>query len=140
VVRGGDGMAGFAVRNPAGEVVKPYQWQATADYTDQVSPGGYYSVCIDNQFSRFASKLVNIYITVVKYDAWQRSGGEDVLRDVDHFGWGCSCGMSASADCTAFLSDPLQAVEVNQHSMRICVGINYRKKSRKTKTQDYAHR
>lgn len=69
-------MAGFAVRNPAGEVVKPYQWQATADYTDQVSPGGYYSVCIDNQFSRFASKLVNIYITVVKYDAWDKYAKE----------------------------------------------------------------
>jgi len=76
VVRGGDGMAGFAVRNPAGEVVKPYQWQATADYTDQVSPGGYYSVCIDNQFSRFAGKLVNIYITVVKYDAWDKYAKE----------------------------------------------------------------
>ncbi|EDV95661.1 GH15831 [Drosophila grimshawi] len=76
VVRGGDGMAGFAVRNPAGDVVKPYQWQATADYTDQVSPGGYYSVCIDNQFSRFASKLVNIYITVVKYDAWDKYAKE----------------------------------------------------------------
>jgi len=47
--------------------------------------------------------------------------------------------MSASADCTAFLSDPLQAVEVNQHSMRICVGINYRKKAAKQK-QDFAHR
>lgn len=76
VVRGGDGMAGFAVRNPAGQIVKPYQWQATADYTDQVSPGGYYSVCIDNQFSRFAGKLVNIYITVVKYDAWDKYAKE----------------------------------------------------------------
>lgn len=69
-------MAGFAVRNPAGTIVKPYQWQATADYTDQVSPGGYYSVCIDNQFSRFAGKLVNIYITVVKYDAWDKYAKE----------------------------------------------------------------
>ncbi|XP_075161639.1 p24 family member logjam [Haematobia irritans] len=76
VVRGGDGMAGFAVRNPSGAIVKPYQWQATADYTDQVSPGGYYSVCIDNQFSRFAGKLVNIYITVVKYDAWDKYAKE----------------------------------------------------------------
>uniref|UniRef100_A0A1A9VHB6 GOLD domain-containing protein n=3 Tax=Glossina TaxID=44049 RepID=A0A1A9VHB6_GLOAU len=76
VVRGGDGMAGFAVRNPHGQIVKPYQWQATADYTDEVSPGGYYSVCIDNQFSRFAGKLVNIYITVVKYDAWDKYAKE----------------------------------------------------------------
>ncbi|XP_055382654.1 transmembrane emp24 domain-containing protein B [Condylostylus longicornis] len=76
VVRGGDGMAGFAVRNPAGQIVKPYQWQPSADYTDQTSPGGYYSVCIDNQFSRFAGKLINIYITVVKYDAWDKYAKE----------------------------------------------------------------
>lgn len=76
VVRGGDGMAGFAVRNPAGAIVKPYQWLPTADYTEQTSPGGYYAVCIDNQFSRFAGKLVNIYITVVKYDAWDKYAKE----------------------------------------------------------------
>jgi hypothetical protein len=29
-------------------------------------------VCIDNQFSRFAGKLVNLYITVVKYDDWEK--------------------------------------------------------------------
>lgn len=32
--------------------------------------GGYYSVCIDNQFSRFAAKLVNLYITVVRPERW----------------------------------------------------------------------
>ncbi|KAM7357132.1 p24 family member logjam [Cochliomyia hominivorax] len=87
VVRGGDGMAGFAVRNPAGQIVKPYQWQATAEYTDQVSPGGYYSVCIDNQFSRFAGKLVNIYITVVKYDAWDKYAKEieELQLNMDNF-------------------------------------------------------
>lgn len=87
MVRGGDGMAGFAVRNPAGQIVKPYQWQATADYTDQVSPGGYYSVCIDNQFSRFAGKLVNIYITVVKYDAWDKYAKEieELQLNMDNF-------------------------------------------------------
>ena len=66
VLRGGDGMAGFAVRNPVGEIVYPYQWQAQADYQDVSTTGGYYSVCIDNQFSRFAEKLVNLYITVIK--------------------------------------------------------------------------
>lgn len=65
-------MAGFAVRHPSGEIVHPYNWQTNSDYTDAHSTGGYYSVCIDNQFSRFASKLVNIYITVVKYDDWEK--------------------------------------------------------------------
>lgn len=65
-------MAGFAVRHPSGQMVHPYQWQANSDYTDGQSTGGYYSVCIDNQFSRFAAKLVNLYITVVKYDDWEK--------------------------------------------------------------------
>ena len=67
MLRGGDGKAGFAVRNPEGTIVHPYQWRASADYQDQSQNGGYYSVCIDNQFSRFAAKLVNLYITVIRY-------------------------------------------------------------------------
>lgn len=67
VLRGGDGMAGFAVRDPAGQIVYPYQWRTSADYQDQSAAGGYYSVCIDNQFSRFASKLVNLYLTVIRW-------------------------------------------------------------------------
>lgn len=59
-------MAGFAVRHPNGQVVHPYQWKASSDYQDQESTGGYYSVCIDNQFSKFAAKLVNLYITVIR--------------------------------------------------------------------------
>lgn len=60
-------MAGFAVRHPSGQIVHPYQWRRNADYQDQASTGGYYSVCIDNQFSRFAAKLVNLYLTVIRY-------------------------------------------------------------------------
>ncbi|KAG5344203.1 TMED5 protein, partial [Acromyrmex heyeri] len=72
VLRGGDGKAGFAVRNPEGVIVYPYQWRPNADYQDQSLNGGYYSVCIDNQFSRFAAKLINLYITVIRYDKWQK--------------------------------------------------------------------
>ncbi|KDR21000.1 transmembrane emp24 domain-containing protein 6 [Zootermopsis nevadensis] len=72
VLRGGDGMAGFAVRHPNGQIVHPYQWRPNADYQDQASTGGYYSVCIDNQFSRFAAKLVNLYLTVIRYDQWDK--------------------------------------------------------------------
>ncbi|CRK86219.1 CLUMA_CG000043, isoform A [Clunio marinus] len=87
VIRGGDGMAGFAVRHPSGQMVHPYQWQAQSDYTDGQSTGGYYSICIDNQFSRFASKLVNIYITVVKYDDWEKFTKEieDMNLNINNF-------------------------------------------------------
>lgn len=64
-------MAGFAVRHPSGQIVHPYQWKSQSQYQDQQSTGGYYSICIDNQFSRFADKLVNLYITVVRYDKWE---------------------------------------------------------------------
>jgi len=76
VIRGGDGNAGFAVRHPNGQIVKPYQWLPSSDYNEQTSTGGYYAVCLDNQFSRFASKLVNIYITVIKYDEWDKYAKE----------------------------------------------------------------
>jgi len=76
VLRGGDGMAGFAVRHPNGQIVHPYQWRAHSDYQDHQSTGGYYSVCIDNQFSRFADKLVNLYITVMRYDQWDQYSKE----------------------------------------------------------------
>lgn len=59
MIRGGDGMAGLAIRHPSGQIIHPYQWQANSDFTDGSSTGGYYSICIDNQFSRFA---VSIFI------------------------------------------------------------------------------
>lgn len=72
VMRGGDGKAGFAVRNPDGVIVHPYQWVASSDYRDLAQKTGYYSVCIDNQFARFAAKLINLYISVVKFDQWEK--------------------------------------------------------------------
>ncbi|XP_014208672.1 transmembrane emp24 domain-containing protein 6 [Copidosoma floridanum] len=76
VLKGGDGKAGFAVRNPAGELVHPYQWQTSSDYQDQSQNGGYYGICVDNQFSRFSGKRVNLYITVIKYDQWEQYAKE----------------------------------------------------------------
>lgn len=72
VLRGGDGMAGFAVRNPEGQIVHPYEWKKSSEYQDTPPHGGYYSVCIDNQFSKMAAKLVNMYLTVVRYDQWDK--------------------------------------------------------------------
>lgn len=50
----------------------PYQWQQSSDFSDSQAMGGYYAVCIDNQFSRFAGKLVNLYLTVIRYDEWDK--------------------------------------------------------------------
>lgn len=76
VIRGGDGSAGLAIRHPNGQLVKAYEWLPSSDYSEPTSTGGYYAICLDNQFSRFASKLVNIYITVIKYDQWTKYAQE----------------------------------------------------------------
>lgn len=70
VLRGGDGLAGFAVRHPSGQVVLPYELRPSAEYQDQHSTGGYYHICVDNHYSRFADRLVNLYMTVIRYDQW----------------------------------------------------------------------
>lgn len=69
-------MCGFAVRHPNGQIVHPYEWRQSAEYADQTSSGGYYAVCIDNQFSRFAGKLVNLYLSVIRYDMWEKYAKE----------------------------------------------------------------
>lgn len=76
MIRGGDGNAGLAIRHPNGQLVKAYEWLPSSDYSEPSSTGGYYAICLDNQFSRFASKLVNIYITVIKYDQWTKYAQE----------------------------------------------------------------
>lgn len=69
-------MCGFAVRHPNGQIVHPYEWRQSAEYADQTSSGGYYAVCIDNQFSRFAGKMVNLYLSVIRYDMWEKYAKE----------------------------------------------------------------
>lgn len=82
VLKGGDGSIGMAVRNPSTKVVHPYAWKATSEYEESDVPqGGYYSVCLDNQFSRFSAKLVNLYLTTFRYDEWEKFSQE--LQDMD---------------------------------------------------------
>lgn len=76
VIRGGDGKAGFVVRNPDGVLVVPYQWLSNSDYQDVVKNAGYFSICIDNHFSKYSSKLVNLYITLIRYDEWDKYARE----------------------------------------------------------------
>lgn len=82
VLKGGDGNIGMAVRDPQMKVVHPYAWKASSEYEESDIPsGGYYSVCLDNQFSRFSAKLVNLYLTTFRYDEWEKFSQE--LQDMD---------------------------------------------------------
>merc|ERR1711971_397410 len=82
VLKGGDGNIGMAVRDPKMKVVHPYAWKASSEYEESDIPsGGYYSVCLDNQFSRFSAKLVNLYLTTFRYDEWEKFSQE--LQDMD---------------------------------------------------------
>ncbi|XP_033342854.1 transmembrane emp24 domain-containing protein 6 [Megalopta genalis] len=87
VIRGGDGKAAMSVRNPDGIIVHPYQWLPNSAYQDSVKKAGYYCICVDNQFSRFASKLVNLYISVIRYDKWDKYAKEleELNLSVDNF-------------------------------------------------------
>ena len=72
VLKGGDNKIGVAVRDPGGKVVLPYKWQASAEYEEASAQAGYWSVCLDNQFSKFSAKLVNLYLTTFRYDEWEK--------------------------------------------------------------------
>ncbi|XP_037089832.1 transmembrane emp24 domain-containing protein 1-like [Pollicipes pollicipes] len=81
-LRGGDGMTGFAVRDPTGQLVHPYQWKKQSEYETTSETGGYFTSCIDNQFSRFAGKLVNMYLTTFRYDEWEKHSEELEQYDI----------------------------------------------------------
>ncbi|KAA0195202.1 hypothetical protein HAZT_HAZT004609 [Hyalella azteca] len=82
VLKGGDGMAGFAVRNPRGQVVHPYAWKQNSEYEEVSEQGGYYAICIDNQFSKFSDKLINLYITTFRPDLWEQYTAELEQTDI----------------------------------------------------------
>ncbi|GAB6018438.1 hypothetical protein CHUAL_000146 [Chamberlinius hualienensis] len=82
VIRGGDGKAGFAVKNPQGVHVHPYAWKTESEYEEVSETGGIYEICVDNQFSRFASKLVLVYITSFLYNEWENYKSELESLDI----------------------------------------------------------
>ncbi|XP_015917190.1 transmembrane emp24 domain-containing protein 6 [Parasteatoda tepidariorum] len=117
VMRGGDGMAGFAVRHPGGQLVMPYYWKANAEYEEQsADPGGFYLLCIDNSLSRFASKLVSMYVNSFKRDKW-----EDYVKELE----------AADVTVTNF-TETLQTVDG-----RIGEMLKYQDHSRKQMTKDW---
>lgn len=59
----------------------PYAWKASSEYEENAAAAGYYSFCLDNQFSKFSAKLVNLYLTTFRYDEWEKFAQE--LQDMD---------------------------------------------------------
>ncbi|RWS08587.1 transmembrane emp24 domain-containing protein 6-like protein [Dinothrombium tinctorium] len=83
VMKGGDGMVGFSIRNPTGVLVLPHTWEASKDYEENsVAIPGYYELCIDNTFSRFAPKLVSFYMASYKREEWEKYIDELTSADV----------------------------------------------------------
>jgi len=82
VLKGGDGQAGFAVRNPQGSFVLPYAWKSHAEHKETSKQGGYYAICLDNQFSKMAPKLINLYITTFRNDLWEKHTKEMQKNDL----------------------------------------------------------
>lgn len=83
VMRGGDSKAGFLIRDPTGATILPYKWSENAEHEESsVHNGGYYQFCIDNSLSRFASKLVSLYVASYKRDEWDKYISELTANDV----------------------------------------------------------
>ncbi|VVC46271.1 GOLD domain [Cinara cedri] len=70
VVKEGE-MVGFTVKHPNGQIVHSYEQKASLNFQDPYSTGGSYSVCVDNTFSKFDAKKVNVYISVIRYDKFE---------------------------------------------------------------------
>jgi len=83
VIRGGDGQASFTVRDPNGIIVLPYEWKSQASYETENSLEGYYTVCVDNQYSRFAGKVVSIYMATYEAAGWERYSADLEKADVN---------------------------------------------------------
>lgn len=71
----------MAVKRPDGSIALPYKWQSVSEYEEPSAVEGYWSVCLDNQFSKFSAKLVNLYLTTFRYDEWERFAEE--LNELD---------------------------------------------------------
>ena len=114
VLKGGDGAIGFAVKKPDGKTVHPYQWKASSEYEEQTAEDGYYAVCLDNQFSKFSAKLVNLYLTTFRYDEWEKFAQE--LQDMD----------VTVQNFTATLSNVDKRVQVMRQFQQISRGLESR--------------
>jgi len=121
VLKGGDGMAGFAVRHPNGHHVHPYQWKQESDYEEEKSLGGVYQICLDNQFSRFAAKLVNLYITTFSHDDWDKFT-EEIGKE-----------MEMAHEGVKNFTDTLQNVDTRVGTM-----LKFQQKTRSNEARDLA--
>lgn len=82
VIKGGDGKAGFGIRDPYGKVVLPYAWKESAEYELELVPQhGVYQFCIDNSLSRFNAKLISLYCSSYRRDEWDKLVND--LKDSD---------------------------------------------------------
>lgn len=82
-IRGGDLKAGYAIRDPNGNLIKPYTWTESLDFEEKsIQIPGYYTFCIDNSPSKFISKMVSLYVASFKRDDWERFVGDLTGYDV----------------------------------------------------------
>lgn len=80
-------MIGFTVQHPDGRIVHSFEKKQSSSYADEKSIGGYYNFCIDNQYSRYAGKLIELYVSSMKIDGWQKFEKEieDLHLNVQNF-------------------------------------------------------
>ncbi|XP_041378094.1 transmembrane emp24 domain-containing protein 5-like [Gigantopelta aegis] len=83
VLRGGDSKIDFIVRDPNFQILENVYLQSDGSVHKKAVIEGVYSVCLDNTFSRFSSKLVVVVLIASKYEDWdQYTANIEELKEV----------------------------------------------------------
>lgn len=61
-MRGGDGKAGFAVRNPGGAFIMPYAWKESAEHEES-------SVQVGGKFCELQKQKIDCVSLAANYDS-----------------------------------------------------------------------
>jgi len=72
VLRGADRNIDVVIRRPDGSILASHLWVHEGNTEEVIDMPGVHSVCIDNSFSRFSSKLVYVYIITYSLREWQQ--------------------------------------------------------------------
>lgn len=112
-------MIGFAVQHPDGRMVHEYKVTDTSSYADDKSTGGYYNFCLYNHQHTFADKLVNIYLSSMLMEGWEKYQKEisDLHLSIKNFTVRRYLNFTSFDNIKIFLKEIIETVETKVYVM-----------------------
>lgn len=137
VLKGADKNIDIVIKEPNGYELGKRLWTNKGSFDKKIEKSGIYSICIDNSSSRFASKLVYIYLMTYAVQEWMTfttdlSNFEDqignVTTNVDHVRkWLLEIRKMQVGNMQYGIKDWFQLKNINSYvlwfSMSICITI-----------------